>query len=71
MDKAVFEKIVTAQECLLQNPEHKLLLAEYEQIHEHFLEQVKTMNEEQRSAVWDYCGMLIEIHLHTLEVIAS
>ncbi len=71
MDKTVFEKILTAQEELYKNPEYGDLLAEYEQLQKRFLEQVKTMNKEQQSAVWDYCGMLIEIHLHTLEVIAS
>ena len=71
MDKVLFEKILTAQETLYKNPEYKLLLAEYAQLQECFLEQIKTMNKEQQSAVWDYCGMLIEMHLHTLEVIAS
>ena len=71
MDKAIFEKILEAQERLFAKPEHQNLMEEYELLRVRFLEQVKTMTEEQQSAVWDYCGILIEMHLHTLEIVAS
>ena len=71
MDKTVFEKIVAAQEELYNGPEHQKLMEEYDRLQERFLQQVGTMTLEQQSAVWDYCGMLIEMHLHTLEIIAS
>ena len=71
MDKAIFDKILDAQEMLSAKPEYENLMKEYELRNKRFLEQVKTMNPEQQSAVWDYCGMLIEMHLHTLEIIAS
>ena len=71
MNKAIFDKILDAQEMLSAKPEYQNLIKEYELRNERFLEQVKTMNPEQQSAVWDYCGMLIEMHLHTLEIIAS
>ena len=71
MNKAIFDKILDAQEMLSVKPEYQNLIKEYELRNERFLEQVKTMNPEQQSAVWDYCGMLIEMHLHTLEIIAS
>ena len=71
MNKAIFDKILDAQEMLSTKPEYQNLMKEYELRNERFLEQVKTMNPEQQSAVWDYCGMLIEMHLHMLEIIAS
>ena len=71
MDKAIFNIILEAQEELLTNPEYQNLIKEYDALNKRFLEQVRTMNQEQQSAVWDYCGMLIEMHLHTLEIIAS
>ena len=71
MDKQIFDKILTAQEELIKKPEYQSLLDEYKILHTRFMQQVETMNFEQRSAVWDYCGMLIEMHLHTLEIIAS
>ena len=71
MNKAIFDKILDAQEMLSVKPEYQNLIKEYELRNERFLEQVKTMNPEQQSAVWDYCGMLIEMHLHMLEIIAS
>ena len=70
VDKAIFDKILDAQEMLSAKPEYENLMKEYELRNKRFLEQVKTMNPEQQSAVWDYCGMLIEMHLHTLEIIA-
>ena len=71
MDKAVFDKILTAQEKLSYDQEYHVLIEEYARLQDRFLEQVETMNEEQRSAVWDYCGILIEMHLHTLKIVAS
>ena len=71
VNKAIFDKILDAQEMLSAKPEYQNLIKEYELRNERFLEQVKTMNPEQQSAVWDYCGMLIEMHLHMLEIIAS
>ena len=71
MNKGIFDKILDAQEMLSVKPEYQNLIKEYELRNERFLEQVKTMNPEQQSAVWDYCGMLIEMHLHMLEIIAS
>jgi len=71
MDKAVFEKILAAQEELHNSPEYHNLMEEYLRLNERFLQQVQTMTPEQQSAVWDYCGMLIEMCLHTLEIIAS
>ena len=71
MNKAIFDKILDAQEMLSAKPEYQNLIKEYELRNERFLEQVKTMNPEQQAAVWDYCGMLIEMHLHTLEIVAS
>ena len=71
MDKAIFDKILEAQERLSTKPEYQNLMKEYELRNARFLEQVKTMNQEQQAAVWDYCGMLIEMHLHTLEIISS
>ena len=71
MDKVIFEKILDAQEQLVAKPEYQNLMKEYELRNARFLEQVETMNQEQQAAVWDYCGMLIEMHLHTLEIIAS
>ena len=70
MDKAVFDKILTAQEKLSYDQGYHALIEEYARLQDRFLEQVETMNEEQRSAVWDYCGMLIEMHLHTLKIVA-
>ena len=71
MDKAVFEKILAAQEELHNSPEHKSLMEEYERLNNRFLQQVQTMTPEQQTAVWDYCGMLIEMHLRTLKIVAS
>ena len=71
MDRRVFEKIVAAQEEFCKKPEYQKILEEHERLHAHFLQQVETMNPEQQSAVWDYCGLLIEMHLHMLEIIAS
>ena len=71
MNKMIFEKILTAQEKLYCDSEYQTLMEEYASLQERFLEQVETMNPEQREAVWDYCGMLIEMHLHTLDIIAS
>ena len=36
MDKAVFEKILTAQDEIHNNPEYKHLLAKCEQLHARF-----------------------------------
>ena len=71
MDKTIFSKILEVQEELLTNPEYQNLIKEYDALNKRFLEQIGTMNQEQQSAVWDYCGMLIEMHLHTLKIIAS
>lgn len=71
MDKHIFDKILTAQENLSKKPEYQDLLKEYEILNTRFLQQMETMTAEQQSAVWDYCGMLIEMHIHTLEIIVS
>ena len=71
MDKSVFDKIWQAREILSRDPEYQNLVQEHILLNARFLKQVETMNPQQREAVWDYCGLLIEMHLRTLEIALS
>lgn len=67
MDKTAFKKIWELQESFQTHPEYQQLLAEHERLNAKLLKQLDTMNDSQRNAVLDYCGILIELHLKMLE----
>ena len=71
MNRTVFCKVLDAQEKMFDDPNYQKLLAEHEMLNTRFLRQLDTMNSEQQEAVMDYCGLLIEMHLRTLEFILS
>ena len=69
MKKETFDAILEAQDRIYSDPEHQILLAEYERLNSRFLEQLETMDPLQQSAVMDYCGVLIEMQLRTWKCI--
>ena len=67
MDRAIFDRILQSQEDFRSDPEYRCLLQEYEQRNVQLIGQLETMTEKQRSAVLDYCGVLIELQYKMLE----
>ena len=67
MDKQATVKLLTVQEALLDDPGYQALLREHEILNARFLETVKALEESQRSAIFDYLGLLTEMHTRQLE----
>ena len=67
MDKTVFDKIYLLQDQIRNDSAYQQVLAEHERLNAELLNQLDTMNESQRNAVLDYCGVLVEMHLKILE----
>lgn len=67
MDKAIMHKILDIQDTFRKDPEYQHLVEENQMRNARFLEIEKTLTQKQRDAVFDYIGLLIEIHLRTLE----
>ena len=66
MEKDIAYRILEVQEAFRNDPEHAELWAEQEACNDRFLEALAQMSQEQRTAVEDYVGILIEIQLRTL-----
>ena len=71
MDKAVACKILEIQERFREDPDYQSLLVEHEVLNARFLKMAETLMQEQKEAVFDYIGLLIEIHLCVLEYAVS
>lgn len=67
MNQKAAMKLLTVQEALLDNPEYRALLEEHEILNTRFLETVEALEESQRSAIFDYLGLLVEMHTKQLE----
>ena len=67
MDSKMTQYILNLQDRIHTDEEYQRLMDEYTYRNEQLLDQLKTMNPEQRSAVWDYLGLMIELHFKILE----
>lgn len=67
MDRSAALKILDIQEAMGKQKDFQPLIAEYQMLSAKFQEAAKTFTKEQWDAVFDYLGVLNEIHLRTLE----
>ena len=66
MDAFAAKKILELQDVVRIDPEYRQLVAEHEVLNTRLLSQLETMTPSQQSAVMDYIGLCIEIHLKLL-----
>lgn len=71
MEKYIAGRILEVQEAFRLDPEHERLLMEQTDCNIRFLEVLEQLTPEQRAAIEDYFGILIEIHLRTLAYAVS
>jgi len=71
MDKAVAQKILDIQESMRNHEDFPSLQEEHNILNARFLKTVETLTQTQKDAIFDYIGLLIEIHLRTLESAVS
>ena len=66
MKKDIAQKILDMHEALREDGAYQALLAEHEARNARFLETVNALEESQRAAIFDYLGLLIEMHTRQL-----
>ena len=67
MRKELSKKILQLQEAAMEDETYRQLMDEHGARNERFLEVVQSLSEEQQTAIYDYLGVLIEMHLRMLE----
>lgn len=68
MDRETVMKILDIQQAAREDPAYQELLAEYEPIHQRFLETLRTMDPAVREVLMDYLGVTVAMHLRLLEM---
>ena len=67
MNRNIFDRILRAQERITTDPQEQALWKEHEIVNARFQQQLETMTPVQREAVMSYFGLVIQLHLRTLE----
>ena len=67
MRKELSKKILQLQEAAMEDETYRQLMDEHGARNERLLEVVQSLSEEQQTAIYDYLGVLIEMHLLMLE----
>ena len=67
MRKELSKKILQLQEAAMEDETYRQLMDEHGVRNERFLQVVQSLSEEQQTAIFDYLGVLIEMHLRMLE----
>ena len=67
MEQSTAHKILDIQEALRSDPAYQALIAEHEVRNTRFLETVNALEKSQRAAIYDYLGLIVEIHTRQLE----
>ena len=67
MKREVVEKIWNIEEKMRKDAEYRILCAKREEMNQQFLDALKNMGQEQKRAILDYVGYLLEIHYKTIE----
>lgn len=65
------EQLLDILESVWQEADYQELVREYEIRSVRLIGQLRSMNQPQRDAVMDYCGLLIELHIKILEYALS
>lgn len=66
MDEKAARRILDLQDAIQADMEYRHLMQEHDILNSRLLSQLETMNPEQRDAVMDYIGLLIEIGMKML-----
>ena len=61
------EKILSIQEALLQDVQYQQVTAEHTVLNARFLETVNALEKQQQDAIFDYLGLILQMHLKMLE----
>ena len=67
MSREASRKLLQLQEAAMEDETYRQLMDEHGARNERFLEVVQSLSEEQQTAINDYLGVLIEMHLRMLE----
>ncbi len=67
MEQSTAHKILDIQEALRSDPAYQALVAEHEIRNARFLKTVEALTESQRSDIFDYLGLIVEMHTRQLE----
>ena len=71
MNQSTAQKILEVQEALRSDPAYQALVAEHEVRNARFLKTVNALEEPQRDAIFDYLGLIVEMHTRQLEWIGK
>ena len=66
MEKYAVDKMLQLEEALRLDGRYQQLMAEHEILNTRFLRAAETMTEAQQDAVYDYLGLLIQMHTEML-----
>ena len=66
MKKQVVDKMLQIEEALRQDAGYQHLMAEHEVLNPRFLAAVEELGQEQQDAIYDYLGLLIQMHTEML-----
>ena len=66
MKKQVVDKMLQIEEALREDPGYQHLMAEHEVLNPRFLAAVEKLEKEQQDAIYDYLGLLIQMHTEML-----
>ena len=66
MEKYAVDKMLQLEEMLRLDGRYQQLMAEHEILNARFLRAAETMTEAQQDAVYDYLGLLIQMHTEML-----
>ena len=66
MEKQVVDKMLQIEEALRQDAGYQHLMAEHEVLNPRFLAAVEELGQEQQDAIYDYLGLLIQMHTEML-----
>ena len=66
MKKQVVDKMLQIEEALREDPGYQHLMAEHEVLNPRFLAAVEELGQEQQDAIYDYLGLLIQMHTEML-----
>lgn len=68
MNREVSDKILSIQEALLQDVQYQQVAAEHTVLNARFLETVNALEKQQQDAIFDYLGLILEMHNKMLEL---
>ena len=66
MERYAVDKLLRIEEGLREDPVYQNLLAEHDRLNSRFLAAVEDLEQEQQDAIYDYIGLLIQLHTEML-----